>query len=126
MFVLGKGEVYPFHVLDIDYYHLVFTYPSELNPLIYCNQKELYTLFFHAVAETIQELSENPAHMGGTPGVITIMRTWGSNLSYHPHIHVLSTSGGLDEDRNWHQKKTAIFCRGKQWPSFLKGNSCLY
>lgn len=64
------------HVLDIDYYHLVFTCPSELNPLIYCNQKELYSLFFHAVAETIQELSEDPSHMGGTPGFISIMHTW--------------------------------------------------
>ena len=75
------------HVLDIDYYHLVFTCPSELNPLIYCNQKELYSLFFHAAAETILELSEDPSHMGGTPGFICIMHTWGSNLSYHPHIH---------------------------------------
>ena len=75
------------YVLDIDYYHLVFTCPSELNPLIYCNQKELYSLFFHAAAETILELSKDPAHMGGTPGFISIMHTWGSNLSYHPHIH---------------------------------------
>lgn len=73
------------NVLDIDYYHLVFTCPGELNPLIYCNQKELYSLFFHAVAETILELSEDPVHMGATPGFISIMHTWGSNLSYHPH-----------------------------------------
>ena len=58
------------HVLDIDYYHLVFTVPSELNSLIYCNQKELYSLFFQSVSETVIELSENPAHMGGTPGFI--------------------------------------------------------
>ena len=69
------------HVLDIDYYHLVFTCPSELNALVYCNQKGLYSLFFHAVAETVMELSRDPAHMGGTPGFISIMHTWGSNLS---------------------------------------------
>ena len=33
------------HILDIDYCHLVFTCPSELNYLIYCNQKELYPFF---------------------------------------------------------------------------------
>ena len=109
------------HVLDIDYYHLVFTCPSELTPLIYCNQKELYTLFFHAVAETIQELSEDSAHMGGTPGFISIMHTWGSNLSYHPHIHALSTSGGLDKDRNWHQKKDGFFLPGKVMAGLFKG-----
>ena len=45
------------HVLDIDYYHIVFTCPSELYSLIYCNQKELYSLFFHAASETIMELA---------------------------------------------------------------------
>lgn len=109
------------HVLDIDYYHLVFTCPSELNPLIYCNQKELYSLFFHAAAETIRELSEDPAHMGGTPGFISIMHTWSSNLSYHPHIHVLSTCGGLDTDRNWHQKEDGYFLPGKAMAKLFKG-----
>lgn len=108
-------------VLDIDYYHLVFTCPSELNPLIYCNQKELYTLFFHSVAETILELSRDPAHMGGTPGFISIMHTWGSNLSFHPHIHVISTGGGLDPDRNWHQKKNGFFLPGKAMAKLFKG-----
>ena len=109
------------HVLDIDYYHLVFTCPSELNPLIYCNQKELYCLFFQAAAETIRELSEDPAHMGGTPGFISIMHTWSSNLSYHPHIHVLSTCGGLDTDRNWHQKEDGYFLPGKAMAKLFKG-----
>ena len=109
------------HVLDIDYYHLVFTCPSVLNPLIYCNQKELYSLFFHTVAKTILELSEKPEYMGGTPGFISIMHTWGSDLSYHPHIHVLSTCGGLDADRNWCQTKDGFFLPGKVMASLFKG-----
>ena len=109
------------HVLDIDYYHLVFTCPGELNALIYCNQKELYSLFFNAVAETVMELSRNPAHMGGTPGFISIMHTWGSNLSYHPHVHVLCTGGGLDRDRNWHQKKDGFFLPGRAMAALFKG-----
>ena len=90
------------HVLDIDYYHLVFTCPSELNPLIYCNQKELYSLFFHAVAETIQELSEDPSHMGGTPGFISIMHTWASNLSYHPHFKGTGRLYGFGDAGRYH------------------------
>lgn len=109
------------HVLDIDYFHLVFTCPSELNALIYCNQKEMYSLFFNAVAETVMELSRDPAHMGGTPGFISIMHTWGSNLSYHPHIHVLCTGGGLDADRNWHQKRGGFFLPGKAMAALFKG-----
>ena len=109
------------HVLDTDYYHIVFTCPSELNPLIYCNQKELYSLFFHTVAETVLELSANPAHLGGTPGFISVMHTWSSNLSYHPHIHVLCTGGGLDADRNWHQKREGYFLPGKAIAKVFKG-----
>lgn len=109
------------HVLDTDYYHIVFTCPSELNPLIYCNQKELYSLFFHTVAETVLELSANPAHLGGTPGFISVMHTWSSNLSYHPHIHVLCTGGGLDVDRNWHQKREGYFLPGKAIAKVFRG-----
>ena len=109
------------HVLDIDYYHIVFTCPSELNPLFYCNQKEMYSLFFHTVAETVMELSGNPAHLGGTPGFISVMHTWSSNLSYHPHIHVLCTGGGLDADGNWNQKREGFFLPGKVIAKVFKG-----
>ena len=109
------------HVLDTDYYHIVFTCPSELNPLIYCNQKEMYSLFFHTVAETVMELSGNPAHLGGTPGFISVMHTWSSNLSYHPHIHVLCTGGGLDADGNWNQKREGFFLPGKVIAKVFKG-----
>lgn len=109
------------HVLDIDYYHLVFTVPGELNALIYCNQKELYSLFFQSVSDTVMELSKDAAHMGGTPGFISIMHTWGSSLSYHPHIHLLSTGGGLDPERNWCQKKGGYFLPGKAMAALFKG-----
>ena len=109
------------HVLDIDYYHIVFTCPSELYSLIYCNQKELYALFFRAASETIMELARDPTHLGGTPGFISILHTWSSNLSYHPHIHVLCTGGGLDADRNWHQKARGFFLPGKALARLFKG-----
>ena len=108
-------------VLDIDYFHLVFTCPEELNPLIYTNQKELYALFFRAVAETIQELSEDPAHMGARPGFISIMHTWGANLSYHPHVHVIAMGGGLDSERNWCGKSGGFFLPGKALARMFKG-----
>lgn len=49
------------------------------------------------------------------------MHTWGSNLSYHPHIHVLCTGGGLDTNRNWHQKKGGFFLSGKAMAALFKG-----
>ena len=107
-------------VLDIDYFHLVFTGPEELNPLIYTNQKEMYALFFRAVAETILELSEDPAHMGARPGFISIMHTWGANLSYHPHVHVIAMGGGLDSEGNWCGKTGGFFLPGKALARMFK------
>lgn len=101
-----------------------FSMNCERNPLIYANQRERCSLFFHAAADTVMELSRNPAHLGGTPGFISNMHTWGSNLSCHPHIHMLCTGDGLDADRNCHQKKAASSCLEKRWPHFSKGNSC--
>lgn len=108
-------------VLDVDYYHLVFTCPDDLNPLIYSNQRELYTLFFHASAETVRELCEDPAHIGAVPGFITILHTWGSNLSFHPHVHVLSTCGGLNAERQWKHSKKGYFLPGKALAELFKG-----
>lgn len=72
------------HELDIPYYHLIFTCPSKLNPLIYCNQKELYALFC-AMSEMVQELLEDSAYLGGRPGFISILHGFQSFLpSAHP------------------------------------------
>lgn len=101
------------HVLDIEYFHIVLTCPSELYPLIYSNQRELYGLFFLAAAESVMELSMDPSHLGGKPGFIAIMHTWGSDLSYHPHLHLLITGGGLDGERNWHPCSSGFFIPGK-------------
>ena len=109
------------YVLDIDYYHVVMTCPSELYPLIYGNQKEMYRLFFRAAAETMMELSKDPAYIGATPGFISILHTWGSDLSYHPHLHLLSTCGGLDPDRKWKQSRDGFFLPGKVIARLFRG-----
>ena len=62
-------------VIDSPYFHVVFTLPHELNPLIYCNQKLLYGLLHRCCAETILELSANKKWFGATPGIIQILHT---------------------------------------------------
>ena len=109
------------YVLDIDYYHVVFTCPSELYPLLYCNQKTLYSEFYHCVSETLMEMAGDIKYLGGKPGFICIMHTWSSDLSYHPHIHVLLTGGGLDKNNNWHQKRNGFFIPGKPMALLFKG-----
>ncbi|MDD4730188.1 MAG: IS91 family transposase [Dysgonamonadaceae bacterium] len=82
-------------VLDSPYFHAVFTIPHELNPIMYTNQKLLYSLFYKVVAETIDELASDKKHLGAKTGFIQILHTWGQNLSYHVHMHVIVLGGGL-------------------------------
>ena len=86
-------------VLEAPYFHVVFTVPEELNMLIYYNQKLLYDALYHAATETLAELSKEK--IGVTPGVISVLHTWGSNLVYHPHLHTIVLGGGLTDNNNW-------------------------
>ncbi len=49
------------------------------------------------------------------------MHTWGSDLSFHPHVHVLCTGGGLDAERNWHEKKGGFFLPVKAAAKLFRG-----
>ena len=78
-------------VFDAPYFHLVFTVPDILNPVIYSNQRLLYDALYHAASSTISELTADPKHLGAKVGYICILHTWGSEMNFHPHIHCPST-----------------------------------
>ena len=59
-------------VLDAPYFHIVFTVPQELNPLIYCNQQLLYDTLYHSVSATINELTADTKHLGAKVGYICV------------------------------------------------------
>ena len=88
-------------VLEAPYFHLVFTVPAELNPMIYTNQKLLYDALYHAASSTIDQLSGQDKYLGAKVGYICILHTWGSEMNFHPHIHVILLGGGLTVDRQW-------------------------
>ena len=89
------------NVLDAPYYHVVFTVPEELNPIIYSNQKLLYDALYHAASSTLNELAKDSKYLGADIGYICILHTWGSAMNYHPHIHTIVLGGGLDKDSKW-------------------------
>lgn len=55
-------------LLPIEYYHVVFTIPNELNPLALRNKEVIYSILFKASAETLKELSEDPKYIGAEIG----------------------------------------------------------
>ena len=88
-------------VLDAPYFHVVFTVPEELNPLIYSNQKFLYDALYHASSDTLRELASDSKYLGADIGYVCILHTWGSEMNFHPHIHAVVLGGGLDSKNHW-------------------------
>lgn len=88
-------------LLDVGYYHAVFTVPSELYALFYRNQRLCYALLFHASWETVKAFAKDPRYLGATPGATSVLHTWGRRLQYHPHVHMIIPSGGLSANKLW-------------------------
>ena len=96
-------------VLNIKYYHIVFTIPSELYLIALQNQEKMYKILFKASSETLQELARDKKYLGAEIGFFSILHTWGSNLMYHPHVHCVVTGGGLTETNKWKEKEEDFF-----------------
>ena len=82
-------------LLPCDHFHVVFTLPHELNALWAYNRAWSADHLFRAAAETLQQLLDDERHLGAKVGMVVSLHTWGRTLSFHPHVHVLVTGGGL-------------------------------
>ncbi|MGV7927424.1 MAG: IS91 family transposase [Spirochaetota bacterium] len=97
-------------MLPIHYFHVVFTLPDILNPLVLRNQKVVYDLLFRSAAESLLELSGDPRHLGADVGFLSILHTWGQNLMDHPHLHCIVTGGGLARGgTTWRMTRRSFF-----------------
>ena len=104
------------------YFHLVFTVPHCLNKLFYINQKTAYSLLFKAAGQALMQCAKNPKYLGAKAGAVGILHTWGQNLSYHPHIHMIVPAGGLTEDgREWIPSAARFFLPVKVLSAVFRG-----
>lgn len=82
-------------LLNVHYFHVVFTIPEELHELFLHNQNVLYTLLMKSSAKTLLQLAKNKKYLGADLGLTAVLHTWGQTLSYHPHVHFIVPGGGL-------------------------------
>jgi len=94
-------------LLPIPYYHVVFTLPHELNSIILGNRKQLFNLLFSAASQTLLSFAQNPVHLGAIPGILSVLHTWGQQLSFHPHVHCIVSGGGVTDVKKEVQWKNA-------------------
>jgi hypothetical protein len=85
-------------LLPVEYFHVVFTLPAEIAQVAFWNKKAVYDLLFRASAETVMTIAADPKRMGAQIGMTSVLHTWGSALTHHPHIHMIAPGGGLSPD----------------------------
>jgi Putative transposase/Transposase zinc-binding domain len=85
-------------LLDVPYFHVVFTVPEQIAAIAYQNKKVVYGILFHTVAETLTTIAADPEHLGAEIGFFAVLHSWGQNLQFHPHLHCVVPGGGLSPD----------------------------
>jgi hypothetical protein len=85
-------------LLDVPYFHVVFTVPEEIAAIAYQNKQVIYDILFQATAETLKTIAADPKHFGAEIGFFAVLHSWGSNLQFHPHLHCVVPGGGLSAD----------------------------
>lgn len=114
-------------LLPTHYFHIVFTIPEQLNSLVLFNQKELYSILFTSVSETLLELAKDKKYLGAEIGFTSILHTWGQNLMNHPHIHCIVPGGGLSLDKaKWIKSKKKFFIPVKVLSRKFRGKFLYY
>ena len=93
-------------LLPTTYFHLVFTLPHELNTFCLHYPKQLYSILFTASKETIETFSRDEKHLGAQTGMVSVLHTWGQNLSLHPHVHSIVPGGGITPSGYWKNAKS--------------------
>ncbi len=90
------------------YYHVVFTLPTAIADIAYQNKAVIYDLLFKASAETLTTIAADPRHLGARIGITSVLHSWGSAMTHHPHVHMIIPGGGISLD-------------GTKWVSCLPG-----
>src|SRR5262249_18678148 len=86
-------------LLPVPYFHVVFSLPAQIADIAYQNKAVIYDILFKASAETMIAIAADPKHLGARIGVLSVLHTWGSALTHHPHVHMIVPGGGISLDR---------------------------
>ena len=100
-----EGELLP-----VPYFHVVFTLPAQIADIAFQNKAVIYNLLFKTSAETLITIAADPKHLGARIGFLSVLHTWGSALTHHPHVHMIVPGGGFSADGNrWVSCRASFF-----------------
>jgi len=109
-------------LLNVGYFHVVFTLPHEISWLALQNQKIVFQLLFQASAETLLEIAADPKHLGRQVGFLSVLHTWGQRLDHHPHVSLRHSRRGLSPGgQRWIHLATPSSCQSRCSAVFFRG-----
>src|SRR5271156_4921689 len=85
-------------LLGVPYFHVVFTLPMRIGAIAYQNKAVIYDLLFKASSQTMRTIAADPKRLGVTIGFTSVLHTWGSAMTHHPHVHMIVPGGGISLD----------------------------
>jgi hypothetical protein len=71
---------------------------AQIADIAYQNKAVIYDLLFKVSAETLTTIAADPKHLGARIGITSVLHTWGSALTHHPHMHIIVPGGGISPD----------------------------
>jgi hypothetical protein len=97
-------------LLPVPYFHVVFTLPSAIGDIAYQNKAVIYDLLLRASAETMLTIAADPKHLGARIAITSVLHTWGSAMTHHPHVHMIVPGGGIAPNGSrWIAKRPDFF-----------------
>jgi hypothetical protein len=89
-------------LLPVPYFHVVFSLPARIADIAYQNKAVIYDLLLTISAETLLTIAADPKRLGARIGILSVLHTWGSALTHHPHVHMIVPGGGFSLDgKSW-------------------------
>jgi uncharacterized protein (DUF983 family) len=114
-------------LLPVQYFHIVFTIPSEMNHLALQNPTCMYDILFKSASETLITLSKERKYLCCLTGIVAVLHSWGQNLMYHPHLHTMVPAGGWNEqEQKWRASRKKLFIPVKVISTLFKNKFLFY
>jgi hypothetical protein len=109
-------------LLDVPYFHVVFTVPAQIEVIAFQNQTVVYDILFRAASETLRIIAADPEHLGAKIGFLGVLHTWGQALTHHPHLHFLIPGGGIAPDgESWIACRPGFFLPARVLSRMFRG-----
>ena len=86
-------------IIDVSHRHLVFTIPEELRDIIFKDRSLIKVMMDYASKASLEVLQSKGS--AAVPGILALVHTFGRDLKFHPHVHILMTEGGLTGQEKW-------------------------